>query len=422
MGSEATRFATLSPRNVIPHPLRTTLLGLALATVALVRGLPAQSVSGQVNHQETGAPVVGVSVRLMDSAGSVLVVQHTEVDGRFALMAPRGGRYRLRVLAPGYRPLLTPLFDLAAGEDRDYPLTLRPIPPAVLDTVLVEGQAVPWNLVEYYRRRRRGLGNFATREDWERWGIMDVPGVVRHISPFVLQPYARGGIGLFGRCSPVVFLDNLPLGPEFDLNDLFLGNIAAIEVYRSPWVPPEFDRPFGVCAAIALWSRVDSTGPRRAVALGVQAGGVVAGAGGRRDRVGVHALIGFEGLIEPYPCGQHDRGSIGWRGDVALGLGTGVRRAGPPPGTGDRVVPGSGRAPGGPPRYPNRAGRGRERSGSVDWVGVQARWRAALCGATGLESVPTGVRGVERVGRRERPGLLTAVQGNCNGGRGEKRR
>jgi hypothetical protein len=275
---------------------------LVLGALLETRGLPAQSVSGQVMDQALNTPVTGTEVTLLDSAGSVLGQQTTGKDGRFLLSAPGPGRYRLRFQVPGYNLLVTAPFDLVAGQVLDYPLTLQPIPPAVLDTLLVEGHPIPWNLVDFYRRRRQGLGDFATREDWEKWGVIEVQDVIRRINPFVRLPNAGRGVGLYGSCTPAVFLDNLPLAPDYDLGNLFLEGIAAVEVYRSPFVPPEFDRPYGVCAAIAVWSRVDMPGVERRIALGVRMGGALAGAGGWQGRVGAHVLIGFEGPLELYPA------------------------------------------------------------------------------------------------------------------------
>ncbi len=274
----------------------------ALFALVLPCPLAAQSIKGQVLDQATNAPVAEVTVTLLDSAGGVLGQQTTGDDGRFTLSAPAAGKYRLRFQVPGYRLLVTPLLELLVGQELDYPLTLRPVPPTLLDTLLVEGQPIPRNLVGFYQRKRRGLGNFATREDWEHWAVMEVTDVVRHINPFILMPNAGRGPRLFGSCAAVVFLDDLPLATDFEISNLFLDQLAAIEVYRSPNVPPEFDHPFGVCAAIALWSRLDVTGQTRRLAVGVQVGGAVAGVEGRRDRVGVSAVIGFEGPIELYPA------------------------------------------------------------------------------------------------------------------------
>jgi hypothetical protein len=202
---------------------------------------------------------------------------------------------------PGYQLLVTSLFDLVRGQELDYPLTLDPIPPTELDTLLVEGHPIPWNLADFYRRKRQGFGDFATREDWGKWAVIGVEDVIRHINPFVRLPNAGRGVGLHGNCTPAVFLDNLPLAPDYDLTNLFLEAIAAVEVYRTPYVPPEFERPYGVCAVIAIWSRVDMPGTERRIALGVRMGGALAGAGGWQGRMGAHALIGFEGPFELYP-------------------------------------------------------------------------------------------------------------------------
>jgi hypothetical protein len=289
-------------RRLGEESLRAGLALLALVTLFAVRSLPAQSVRGQVMDQAASTPVAGTAVTLLDSAGFVVAEQATGTDGRFALSAPGPGRYRLRFQVPGYNLLVTSLFDLAAGQELDYPLTLQAIPPTVLDTLLVEGHPIPWNLTDFYRRKRHGFGNFATRADWEKWAAIGVEDVIRHINPFVSLPNAGRGVQLYGRCTPAVFLDNLPLAPDYDLTNLFLEGIAAVEVYRAPYVPPEFERPFGVCAAIAIWSRVDMPGTERRIALGLRVGGALAGAGGWQGRVGVHALIGFEGPFELYPA------------------------------------------------------------------------------------------------------------------------
>lgn len=252
--------------------------------------------------QATSTPVAGTAVTLLDSAGSALGAQTTESDGRFTLSAPGPGRYRLRFQVPGYQMLVTSLFNLAAGQQLDYSLTLDPIPPTVLDTLLVEGHPIPWNLEGFYQRKRRGFGNFATRADWEKWAVIGVEDVIRHINPFVALPNAGRGVPLRGSCVTAVFLDNLPLAPEFDLTNLFLEGIAAVEVYRAPYVPPEFEHPFGVCAVIAIWSRVDMPRTERQIAVGLRMGGAVAGGGGWQGQVGAHALIGFEGPFELYPA------------------------------------------------------------------------------------------------------------------------
>jgi hypothetical protein len=288
-------------RRLCEKLLKVGLVCVAFGALAGARGLPAQSVRGEVTDQARSIPVAGTAVALLDSAGSVRAEQTTGADGHYALSAPGPGRYRLRFQVPGYNLLVTSLFDLEAGQELDYPLTLQPIAATVLDTLLVEGHPIPWNLPDFYRRKRQGFGDFATREDWAKWAVIGVEDVIRHINPFIRLPNAGRGVQLHGNCTPAVFLDNLPLPPDYDLTNLFLDGIAAVEVYRAPYLPPEFERPYGVCAAIAIWSRVDMPGTERRIALGVRMGGALAGAGWQ-GRVGAHALIGFEGPFELYPA------------------------------------------------------------------------------------------------------------------------
>lgn len=277
--------------------------GLAVFAALVPCTLGAQSIGGQVSDEGTNATVGGVTVTLLDSAGVVHAQQTTGDDGRFNLSAPGPGKYRLRFQVPGYRLLVTPLLSLVAGQELSYPLTLRPLAPAVLDTLLVEGRPVPWNLVAFYQRKQRGLGNFITRDEWERQGFFEVSAAVRWANPFVLLPNA--GRGTIRSCTPRVFLDGLPVAADTNdvslvLNHLSLYHLAAIEVHRSPTVPPEFDYPFGACAVVALWSSLEMTGRTAHLDLGAHAGTAVAGAAGGRGRAGVQAAIGLVGPLELY--------------------------------------------------------------------------------------------------------------------------
>ncbi len=271
-----------------PSNVLLVLAGLALLTPGRSY---AQSIGGQILDETTGGPVNGVTVTLLDSVGLVVGQQTTESDGRFALTAPGPGKYRLRFQVPGYRLLVSPLLEVLGDERSNYPVTLRAIEPALLDTLLVEGRPVPWNMVDFYRRRRVGIGYFATREEWNRWAVLEINDVVRHLNPF-LRAGGRSCVGW------PVFLDGGRMPGDFDTGDLFLDNFEAIEVHRSPTVPPEFDRPFGVCGATALWSRLDLAGRTTHLDVGAHAGTAVAGAEGGRGRAGIQATLGLGGLIE----------------------------------------------------------------------------------------------------------------------------
>lgn len=269
----------------------TAVAVLALMGLLAPRALLAQVISGRVLDEASGGPVAGVTVTLLDSTGVVVGQQTTEADGQFSLSAPQAGTYRLRFQVPGYRVLPTPLLELLAGQELSYPLSLRAIAPALLDTLIVEGTPLPWNLVDFHRRRKVGLGYFATREDWSRWAVLDIDDVVRHLNPFL----RAGGRSCSGW---PVFLDGMQMPPNYDPDILFLDNFAAIEVHRSPTVPPEFDRPFGVCGATALWSQLDLQGRTTHLDVGAHAGTAMAGTEGGRGRAGVRATLGLGGLIE----------------------------------------------------------------------------------------------------------------------------
>lgn len=273
---------------------------VALAVIAFSRESPAQAVRGQVTNEQTGAPVNGVSVNLLDSAGVVLLLLTTPSDGRFELRAPAPGSYRVRFLVPGYRQLVTPMLNLATDQTIEYPLKLAPIAPRLLDTLLVEGKPVPRLLAGFYQRRQVGHGDYATREEFERWAAFKLEDVVRRISPFVALPGA--GRGFRSSCQPVLLVNGGYVAAYGEMEDLTpIETIEAVEVYRSPNVPAELDRLGGYCAVVAVWSRIGGPGGRsRHLALGAHVGGAVMGAETPGERVGLSAVIGFSELLELY--------------------------------------------------------------------------------------------------------------------------
>jgi Carboxypeptidase regulatory-like domain len=279
------------PARSRPHPLRFGLLLLLLLAAVITPRLAAQEVRGQVLDDSTGAPVAGVQVMLLDSAGGVFATDRTTASGQFDVVAHSPGRYRVRFQIPGYRMLVSPLLDVAAGETHAYSLRLTRMPAALMDTLLVEGKTIPWNLEGFYRRRASVHGAYMTRDEWQQWSGMGIS--------YVMQRMNRFGFHDTGHmCSGVpVFLDGNLLPDGVDPGDLFLNDLAAIEIHRWPEIPFDLHVAPMVCGVVELWSQLG--GARTAhLDIGVHAATALAGVDGRRDRIGVQAAISFGGPIE----------------------------------------------------------------------------------------------------------------------------
>src|SRR2546423_1803473 len=79
-----------------------TLLVLAISRFAQAQG--SGQIRGRVVNAVANAPIMGATVEVMDSAAAVLSRATTDAEGQFRVPGLPPGRYRLRIIALGYRP------------------------------------------------------------------------------------------------------------------------------------------------------------------------------------------------------------------------------------------------------------------------------------------------------------------------------
>lgn len=90
----------------------TALLALLLAP----GGLGAQAVTGRMVDADTGQPLAGAAVHLLDGASAELASVLTDEDGRYRVRAPAPGRYRIRADRIGFASTHAGPVDLGAGQ------------------------------------------------------------------------------------------------------------------------------------------------------------------------------------------------------------------------------------------------------------------------------------------------------------------
>lgn len=127
------RLSPLVPRTVIWG----SLLALWTLTLCPTR-ISAQQVVGRVLEAGTDAPVAGALISLQRKGrdGAVARVLAGR-DGHYRLNAPEPGDYRLTVERIGYRPWVSPLFELDPDERRSLPIHVT-THPVVLEGLTVE--------------------------------------------------------------------------------------------------------------------------------------------------------------------------------------------------------------------------------------------------------------------------------------------
>lgn len=99
--------------------------GLMALVALFAAGAPLQGQSGTITGRvvtEQGEPVVGASVAARGAGTGSRVA--TDASGRFSLVAPAAGTYRVTVQVPGYRPAEREI-SLAAGGSASLDFTLR---------------------------------------------------------------------------------------------------------------------------------------------------------------------------------------------------------------------------------------------------------------------------------------------------------
>jgi len=130
---------------LVPAGNQAARWGAVLATLLfLFLGLPgpsvvAQTVQGQVLERNSGGPVEGALVLLLDEASATQGGYLTNPMGRFLIRAPGPGRYEVRAERIGYETATSASFVLAPGETVNLRLEVAEAP-ILLEELRVEGQ------------------------------------------------------------------------------------------------------------------------------------------------------------------------------------------------------------------------------------------------------------------------------------------
>lgn len=252
--------------------------GVLLPTLHLVQASRTGRAIGQVvgPHHEK---VPGATVEVADADTRTT----TDDNGTFVLAALPEGTQTLAVRAAGYAPT-TMVVELAAATPWQGVVQLGPAPP-VLSTVhiLAQGLAPAYDAVGFNERRRRGIGTFMDIEDIDRKHPLNatdvfesVPGLYVDHSfhpPIILGSRGHSSVmGASGVCVNL-YVDGhreyllapadtnnvgraesafLPLDIEeyVDVSD-----IAAVEIYNSEELPPQFERVGDACQTIIIWTK-----------------------------------------------------------------------------------------------------------------------------------------------------------------------
>lgn len=215
------------------------------------------TVSGRVVEHGTGRGIPDAEVRV----GGTDVRAITGADGGFQLPALPGGTFAVSIAHIAY-------------EQRRDSVTVQPSSTMML-TIQLAQQVIPLGPIAvevrsqrleragFYNRRERGFGSYATRHDWERRMPRFPSDIARTMPGLRVVPRSFGtGYAILDRsnCAFRYVLDGTRVGSTFQMDDIPVEWIEAVEVYRgASTVPPEFAFPTAQaranCGVIVIWTR-----------------------------------------------------------------------------------------------------------------------------------------------------------------------
>jgi len=251
------------PRAVVP--LSCTLLALLLAGPGTLSG-QAMGIQGRLLAGDTGDPIAGAAVTLLDRDQGRLLVRLTGEDGEFFLPVTRTGRYHLHAAFLGYAEATSPPLDIRPDEvvQIELRLSVEPIPLAPL-TVISDRPAL------VFHSRLERVGYYERKAEFEvRQGqFFDYEEVQRHHSLLQLLG-ARPGLRILGAGgrnvavtdrqgrSVSLCIDGLPIGPL--TQDVWVSptQIIGVEVYADVW---QWDTRKWRCSVL-VWTGIPGSGRR----------------------------------------------------------------------------------------------------------------------------------------------------------------
>jgi 5-hydroxyisourate hydrolase-like protein (transthyretin family) len=236
-----------------------------------------QGIHGRVLDDQTGQPIAGARVTLLDVRENRAGSTETDAAGWFHLRVRTADGYFLRAERAGYQGATAHSITVTPDDSVEVELRLstRSVLLAPLTVVASSRQVVRDHQLAGFewRRERQPFGRYMGPEDIERIkpfhasdALQQVPMVQVTSGPgsvadrVVTLPQRGRGLGPGARCIPNLYVDGrrTTLTQGLTADQMVSGSsLAAVEVYTSPGgAPGEFpplDNPF--CGVVVIWTR-----------------------------------------------------------------------------------------------------------------------------------------------------------------------
>lgn len=248
--------------------IRELIVALVVGGVLAPQIASAQQIRGVVVHDSTDQPIAGATIELITQDSTVRATAVSSAIGWFQLSLPSHGRFLLRASHVVYGG--GGAVEVVVGERELVNVVLRMTGGAIpLEPLSVTARSVDPLAGFRQRAAHGGQGYYLHREDIEKHAGARVSDLLRRM-PGVRFDLVRDRSGFFTSetllmrslgelCEPTIYLDGVPMPPEFgmDINDLISTEaLAGVEVYTSHLTAPlDLHIPRNSCGVIAFWSR-----------------------------------------------------------------------------------------------------------------------------------------------------------------------
>jgi hypothetical protein len=243
------------------------MLIAGLVTAAAPSVLPGQNLTGTVVEAATGRPLDGARIFLLDEEDERRGQTLSREDGRFAILVPRSGSWRIGVELIGFSPVRSDPLEIRTGDWLVLEITLAveaiPLEPVVVTARRAAGSP---DIQRFYDRRdraaRSGVGYFIAREEIDRMSPHRPTDILR-TAPGVRVVRGRGaqgsGLRMSGGCVPAIYIDGMRINRVniHDSLDDFVSvlDIEGLEVYRGASSQvAQYHDPRG-CGLVLVWTR-----------------------------------------------------------------------------------------------------------------------------------------------------------------------
>lgn len=251
-----------------------TLIALGLWLVASAAAAQTQTMSGQVLDDQSGEPLEGVHLVLLDTEGRNFGETFTNEMGGFRLVVPRAGEWLVSADLIGYGSVQSDPLEMKASERLILEIRMAveaiPVEPVVVTSRVSHINA---DIQAFYNRVQRGrlsgLGHFVTREDVDRTAptepsdlLRTMPGL-RVISGRTIYGGSKTGIQMSSGCIPAIYVDGTQIN-RFRASDTLDDFVAAssiegIEVYRGAGQQVGRFHDSRGCGLVLVWTRRGTT-------------------------------------------------------------------------------------------------------------------------------------------------------------------